>query len=146
MTMSGDITSFFTAQSLNADGSVTMLATEAVHRKSLYLTNQHGQKLFKLSVKSEAQIIQGKQHAQLKVITYGVNQYSSPKLVGIRGGIFSIRRGFTKEEFEVRGQPDCGCAQARGCWARSAGSLPEAGGQFGHVLQVAVAVLLAGPP
>lgn len=50
----GDITNFFTAQSLNADGSVTMLETEAEHRKSLYLTNQHGQKLLKLSVNSEA--------------------------------------------------------------------------------------------
>ncbi len=84
----GDITNFFTAQSLNADGSVTMLETEAEHRKSLYLTNQHGQKLLKLSVKSEAQKVQGTQHAQLKVITYGINRAwlwqdrpSDPKIV-----------------------------------------------------------------
>lgn len=90
----GDITSFFTVQSLNADGGVTMLATEAEHRKSLYLTNQHGQKLLKLSVKSEVQKVQGKQHAQLKVITYGINRAwlwqdrpSDPEIVILHDGV-----------------------------------------------------------
>ena len=54
--MSGkNITNFFTAESLNADGRVTMLATVPENKKSLYLTNQHGQKLMKVLVKSEAQ-------------------------------------------------------------------------------------------
>lgn len=89
-----DITNFFTAQSRHADGSVTMLATEAENRKALYLTNQHGQKLLKVSVKSEAQKHQDTQHAQLKLITYGINRAwlwrdrpSDPEIVTLHDGV-----------------------------------------------------------
>ncbi len=72
--MEMDITAFFTAQSRHPDGSVSMLATEVENRKALYLTNLHGQKLLKISVKSEAHKHQGTQHAQIKVITYGIDR------------------------------------------------------------------------
>ena len=93
--MSGkNITNFFTAESLNADGRVTMLATVPENKKSLYLTNQHGQKLMKVLVKSEAQKFRGMEHAQLKIITYGVNRAwlwrdrpSDPEIVILHDGV-----------------------------------------------------------
>lgn len=89
-----DITSFFTAQNRHADGSITMLATEIANRKTLYLTNSHGQKLLKISVKSEAQKHQDTQQAQLKIVTYGINRAwlwrdrpSDPEIVSLHDGV-----------------------------------------------------------
>lgn len=64
----------FSAESCRMDGGVTMLWTEALNRNSLYLTNLQGQKLLKVLVKDEPQKCHNTQHAQLKVITYGINR------------------------------------------------------------------------
>ena len=89
-----DITAFFTAQSRHPDGSVSMLAIEAENRKALYLTNLQGQKLLKISVNSEARKHQGTQHAQLKIITYGINRAwlwrdrpSDPNIARLHDGV-----------------------------------------------------------
>lgn len=89
-----DISAFFTAQSRHPGGSIPMLVTEADNRKTLYLTNLHGQKLLKISVKSEPLKNQGTHHAQLKVITYGINRAwlwtdrpNDPDIVRLHDGV-----------------------------------------------------------
>lgn len=100
-----DISRFFTAEGCHADGSITMLASEASNRKNLYVTNPHGQKLLKVFVKSEAQKNQGTQHAQLKIITYGVNRAwlwkdrpSDPEIAILHDGVELTYHGGQNED------------------------------------------------
>ncbi|MDD3883599.1 MAG: hypothetical protein PHW66_01575 [Gallionella sp.] len=86
--------SLFTPQSLNPDGGITMLAHEPENRRVLYLTNQYGQKLLKIVVKSETQKFLDTKHAQIKIITYGIkrawvwrDQPSDPQIAILRDGV-----------------------------------------------------------
>ena len=94
------ITDYFTSESQNESGSVTMLAQGPEDRKVLYLTNQLGHKLLKIVVKSEPGSHHNKQHAQIKLIPYGIkhaivwqDQPSDPKLVALHDGVDLTYRG-----------------------------------------------------
>lgn len=67
-------TEFFTPESINADGGVTMLGHADEDRKLLYLTNGYGQKLLKIAVKNEVSSKVGHQYAQIKIIPYGIKR------------------------------------------------------------------------
>lgn len=69
-----DITRFFTSESVNEDGSVRMLSSSKINRKVFYLTNVFGDKLLKLSIKSEPRVGAGESHAQIKLIGYGIKR------------------------------------------------------------------------
>ncbi len=96
----------FSVESCRGDGGgVTLLSTEALNRKSLYLTNQQGQKLLKVLVKDEAQKRQNTQHAQLKVITYGINRAwlwrdrpSDPEIAILHDGVELTYHGVQNED------------------------------------------------
>lgn len=67
---------------------------EAKNLKALYLTNQFGQKLLKIVVNSEAQKTRDTNHAQIKIVTYGIKRAwiwrdlpSDPDIVTLRDGI-----------------------------------------------------------
>lgn len=69
-----DINDFFTAESLNADGGITMLDHAVEDRKLLYLTNANGQKLLKIVVKNEGCSESDGQYAQIKIVPYGIKR------------------------------------------------------------------------
>lgn len=68
------ITNFFTTESLNADGGVTILRCADEDRRLLYLTNVNGQKLLKIVVKSESGSEFSGQYAQIKIVPYGIKR------------------------------------------------------------------------
>jgi hypothetical protein len=66
------INDYFTPESLNSEGTIDMLVgPTAESRKDFYLTNVNGDKLLKLSVKSEPHTGSQPSHAQIKIIGYG---------------------------------------------------------------------------
>lgn len=67
------INDYFTPESLNSEGSIEILAgPTAESRKDFYLTNVNGDKLLKLSMKSEPHASGQVAHAQIKMIGYGI--------------------------------------------------------------------------
>ncbi len=99
------ITDYFTPESLNQGGGVTMLAQEPADRKALYLTNQHGHKLLKMLVKSEPHSQLDKHHAQIKLIPYGIKRAivwkdlpTDPQLVTLRDGVDLTYHGDQKAD------------------------------------------------
>lgn len=99
------ITDFFTPQSLNADGSVTMLVCEPVDRKTLYLTNRYGQKLLKIWAKNETPANSDAHCAQIKLIPYGIKRAwiwqdrpSDPLIVKLRDGVNLTYHGGAKTD------------------------------------------------
>lgn len=99
------ITDYFTPESLNPDGQVSMLAHETRDRAALYITNRHGQKLLKVLVKSEPRYQGNKQHAQIKIIPYGLkrvyvwrDQPSDPHIVVLRDGVDLTYHGSYADE------------------------------------------------
>lgn len=66
------INDYFTPESTNEEDAVSMLAGPGESRKLFYLTNASGDKLLKLSIKSESHTSQRQPHAQIKIIGYGI--------------------------------------------------------------------------
>jgi len=67
------INDYFTPESLNSEGAIDMLVgPTAESRKDFYLTNVNGDKLLKLSIKSEPRAGGQVAHAQIKIIGYGI--------------------------------------------------------------------------
>lgn len=71
-----------------------MLQQLDTDRRALYLTNQYGQKLLKILVKSESDSGHESKHAQIKLIPYGTkrawlwrDQPSDPQIVPLRNGV-----------------------------------------------------------
>lgn len=67
-----NINDFFTSNSINSEGELTMVSYEEKNNKSFYLTNFYGDKLLKISLKSEPSKSLKEVHAQIKIIGYGV--------------------------------------------------------------------------
>lgn len=82
-----------------------MFAHEDVDKKSLYLTNQYGQKLLKLLLKNEPTINGTVRHAQIKLIPYGItrawvwrDQPSDPHIVTLHDGLDLTYHGGQKAD------------------------------------------------
>lgn len=88
------ILNFFTEESVNNDGGITMFERLDGSHKSLYLTNRHGFKLLKIGIKNEP-VASGQQYfAQIKLIPYGIkrvyvwrDQLNDPLIASLRNGL-----------------------------------------------------------
>lgn len=88
------ILDFFTAESVNSDGGITMLERIETSRKELYLINRHGVKLLKICIKNEPVTPGQKSFAQIKLIPYGIkrvyvwrDQPNDPLIATLRNGL-----------------------------------------------------------
>ncbi|WP_113908183.1 hypothetical protein [Aliidiomarina celeris] len=64
---------YFTPDSRKPDGTIDMFSGPDEHnRKSLYLTNVHGDKLLKLAIKDEPRSGRDQSHAQIKIISTAI--------------------------------------------------------------------------
>ena len=92
------INDYFTPESVNTVGGVDMLVGPSEQsRKDFYLTNANGDKLLKLSVKSEPHTGSQNPHAQIKIIGYGTkfaqlwaDKPGDPRKVRLSGSVVEL--------------------------------------------------------
>lgn len=88
------ILKYFTDESVNSDGGISMFERMEFSRKELYLTNQYGFKLLKICIKNEPATSNQQRFAQIKLIPYGIkriyvwrDQPNDPMIVTLRNGL-----------------------------------------------------------